>query len=60
MQAFYNDNFFSYYQYSAANVFCLKLVGEPPVPEHVQHKECVFQALKKITLSLTAMSFNHA
>ena len=39
-------NYF-YYQYSAANVFLtvLKAVNEPPVPQHVQRKEHVFQAL---------------
>ena len=36
-----------YYQYSAANVFLsvYEAVNEPPVPQHVQGKDHVFQAL---------------
>ena len=51
MQAFLTINYL-YYQYSAEKCFLVsfKAVSETPVPEHVQRKEHVFQAL---TLELT-------
>ena len=62
MQAFCNNKLTFYIQYSAANVFSFgfKAVSEPPVPEHVQRKEHIFQELTiKIDLGIEYNLHNH-